>query len=167
MPGRHILSTDGQLIHSFCLDGCLFYGFGEKTGPLEKTGHRMRFSNKDAIGYDPEKTDPLYKHVPFFLKLNPDGKGVCGVFYHTAAECELYIGREHNGYYPPMGQFLTRQFVAADGAVLPQILDTEAFEAAKSGWHYDAEKKLCSFKAGSTRKVQISFGTFDLIKMDV
>lgn len=109
VPGRHILNTDGQLIHSFCLDGCLYYGFGEKTGPLEKTGHRMRFSNKDAIGYDPEKTDPLYKHVPFFLKLNPDGKGVCGAFYHTAAECELDMGREHNGYYPPMGQFITRQ----------------------------------------------------------
>ena len=68
---------------------------------------RMRFSNKDACGYDPEHTDPLYKHVPFFLKMNPSGDSMCGVYYNTAADCELDIGREVNGYYPPMGQFLT------------------------------------------------------------
>lgn len=109
VPGRHLITLEGQLIHSFCLEDCLYYGFGEKTGPLEKTGTRMRFAGKDACGYDPVRTDPLYKHVPFFLKMTPDGKNVCGVFYHTAADCEIDIGREYNGYYPPMGQFVTRQ----------------------------------------------------------
>ena len=109
VAGRHLLRRGHETIHSFRLDDCLYYGFGEKTGPLEKTGQRMRFSGKDAIGYDPQHTDPLYKHVPFFLKLSPDGRSVCGIFYHTAADCELDMGREHNGYYPPMGQFITHQ----------------------------------------------------------
>lgn len=109
IPGRHLLLQGAQLIHSFCLEECLYYGFGEKTGPLEKTGTRMRFGGKDACGYDPEKTDPLYKHVPFFLKLSKDGERCCGVFYHTAADCEIDIGREYNGYFPPMGQFVTQE----------------------------------------------------------
>lgn len=109
VPGRHLIRRGQQTIHSFCLEDCLYYGFGEKTGPLEKTGFRMRFSGKDAIGYDPQHTDPLYKHVPFFLKMASDGKSVCGVFYHTAADCEIDMGREVNGYYPPMGQFITEE----------------------------------------------------------
>lgn len=107
VPGRAIVKSRGSLTHSFCLDSCRYYGFGEKTGNLEKTGTRMRFSGKDACGYDPEKTDPLYKHVPFFLKCS-DG-AVCGGFYHTAADCQLDIGKEYNGYYPPMGQFITEE----------------------------------------------------------
>jgi len=105
VPGRSFLHSRSGITHSFCLDGCKFYGFGEKTGQLEKTGQRMRFSNKDACGYDPASTDPLYKHLPFFLKLSPGGDECCGVFYHTAADCTLDLGREYNGYYPPMGQF--------------------------------------------------------------
>ena len=30
-----------------------FYGFGEKTGHLDKKGRRLRMSPKDAIGHDP------------------------------------------------------------------------------------------------------------------
>lgn len=107
VSGRHLIRQDGRLIHSFQLDGCLHYGFGEKTGPLEKTGMRMRFAGKDACGYDPKNTDPLYKSVPFFIRMPPSGQWQMGVFYHTGAPCELDMGREVNGYYPPMGQFLT------------------------------------------------------------
>lgn len=105
VPGRAYLHGRRGVTHSFCLDGSGFYGFGEKTGHLEKTGQLMRFSNKDACGYDPAATDPLYKHLPFFLKLKEDGSECCGVFYHTAEECTLDMGREYNGYYPPMGQY--------------------------------------------------------------
>ena len=37
-----------------------FYGFGEKTGHLDKKGRRMRMAPKDAIGHDPETGDPMY-----------------------------------------------------------------------------------------------------------
>ena len=105
VSGRAYTYSGGRIHHSFCLEDCSYYGLGEKTGPLEKTGKRMRMSNKDACGYDPRNTDPLYKHVPFFIKLSRDGQEACGIFYNTSADCELDIGREYNGYWPRMGQF--------------------------------------------------------------
>ena len=105
VPGRAYTWQSGRITHSFCLDDCSYYGFGEKTGHLEKTGTKMRMSNKDACGYDPVRTDPLYKHVPWFIKLSPDGQTACGIYYNTSADCELDIGREYNGYWPRMGQF--------------------------------------------------------------
>lgn len=50
-----------------------FYGFGEKTGPLDKRGTAMTFWNTDAYqpmygGY-PADADPLYQSIPFFLGL--------------------------------------------------------------------------------------------------
>lgn len=107
VSGRAYTYARGRINHSFCLDGCSYYGFGEKTGPLEKTGTRMRMSNKDACGYDPRNTDPLYKHLPFFIKLSQDGREACGIYYNTSADCELDIGREYNGYWPRMGQYET------------------------------------------------------------
>ncbi len=50
-----------------------FYGFGEKTGPLDKRGCAMSFWNTDPFGdkdggYAPG-TDPLYASIPFFIGL--------------------------------------------------------------------------------------------------
>lgn len=105
VPGRAYTYRAGYITHSFCLDHSSFYGFGEKTGHLEKTGATMRMSNKDACGYDPVRTDPLYKHIPWFIKLSADGKEACGIYYNTSADCEFDIGREFNGYWPRMGQY--------------------------------------------------------------
>ena len=30
----------------------------------------MRMSPKDAIGFDPEFGEPLYKHIPFYIRVN-------------------------------------------------------------------------------------------------
>lgn len=106
ISGRAYTYSNGRITHSFSLDDSSFYGFGEKTGHLEKTGTRMVMSNKDACGYDPIRTDPLYKHVPFFIKLSPDGQDACGIYYNTSADCEFDIGREYNGYWPAMGQYM-------------------------------------------------------------
>jgi len=50
-----------------------FYGFGEKTGPLEKRGRSMLFWNTDSFddrfgGFGPD-ADPLYLNIPFFVGL--------------------------------------------------------------------------------------------------
>ena len=105
VPGRAYTYSRGRVTHSFCLDDSSFYGFGEKTGHLEKTGTKMRMSNKDACGYDPVRTDPLYKHVPWFIKLSADGQDACGIYYNTSVNCEFDIGQEYNGYWPRMGQY--------------------------------------------------------------
>ena len=47
-----------------------FYGFGEKTGHLDKKGRHLRMNPKDAIGHDPEFGDPMYKHIPFYIRVN-------------------------------------------------------------------------------------------------
>jgi alpha-glucosidase len=50
-----------------------FYGFGEKTGPLDKRGRTMVMWNTDCFvpaleGYRPDG-DPLYQSIPFFIGL--------------------------------------------------------------------------------------------------
>ena len=35
--------------------------------PLNKAGRRLRTRQLDALGYNGETSDPLYKHWPFFL----------------------------------------------------------------------------------------------------
>lgn len=50
-----------------------YYGFGEKTGSLDKRGRTLTFYNTDAYdpafgGYPPD-ADPLYASVPFFVGL--------------------------------------------------------------------------------------------------
>ncbi len=49
------------------LPGEHYYGFGEKTGPLDKTGEKMAMRNSD-MPHDNEK-DPLYQTHPFFITL--------------------------------------------------------------------------------------------------
>lgn len=77
-----------------------FYGFGEKTGKLDKMGRRMRMSPKDAIGHDPEFGDPLYKHIPFYIKLNNNNHHAMGLFYHNSYDSVFDMGNEISGYWP-------------------------------------------------------------------
>lgn len=68
-----------------------FYGFGEKTGPLDKRGLRMTFWNTDAYdpalgGYRPDQ-DPLYLSIPWFIGLR-DG-GAYGVFTDFAGRVDM------------------------------------------------------------------------------
>ncbi|PWU21278.1 MAG: hypothetical protein C5B49_02910 [Bdellovibrio sp.] len=56
-----------------------FFGLGEKTGPLDKRGMKFEMCNVDAMGYDAERTDPLYKHFPFYICRSQNVS--IGVFY--------------------------------------------------------------------------------------
>ena len=76
-----------------------FYGFGEKTGFLDKKGRRMRMSPKDAIGHDPEHGDPMYKHIPFYVRVNEKQKHAVGLFYHNSYDCVFDMGEEISGYW--------------------------------------------------------------------
>lgn len=87
-------------------DDC-FYGFGEKTGPWNKAGRLLTLSPKDAMGYDPAQTDPLYKHIPFYLKLGRRSRAAVGYFYHNTYECDLDLGRERSNYWPPHSRYRT------------------------------------------------------------
>ncbi len=87
----HFSSMDRDFDH--------YYGFGEKTGHLDKKGRRLRMSPKDAIGHDPVKGDPMYKHIPFYTKVNENNLHAVGLFYDNSYDCVFDMGQEISGYW--------------------------------------------------------------------
>jgi len=85
------------------------YGLGEKAGALDRSGRRFEMRNLDAMGYDAQTTDPLYKHIPFTITRTPDA-GSFSLFYDTLAGCWFDLGNELDNYHAPY-----RSFRAEDG----------------------------------------------------
>ena len=75
-----------------------YYGLGDKTGPLDLHGRRLRTLALDSLGYDPQHGDPLYKHWPFVLTRAPDGHW-WGIYYDTLSSCTFDLGCEHDNYH--------------------------------------------------------------------
>lgn len=75
------------------------YGFGEKTGPLDKRGNKLggvayAMWNSDTYGYG-DATDPLYASVPFYIVLR---KGRAhGVFLDNPYRTSFDVGKEDPG----------------------------------------------------------------------
>ena len=80
-------------------DDC-FYGFGEKAGILNKNKTFLRQRATDAMGYDPVKTDTLYKHIPFYIRLDKNTQKAIGIFYHNFYESVFNMGCEKSNYWP-------------------------------------------------------------------
>lgn len=55
-----------------------YFGLGDKGGPLDLAGRRLRCAMTDALGSDPASGDPGYKHWPFLL-VRSSGRGFSGV----------------------------------------------------------------------------------------
>lgn len=109
----YVQDSQGRLYHYSCMgDDDYFYGFGEKAGYLNKQKRRMRMHNVDTIGYDSEHTDPLYKHIPFYIKLNNQSKVASGLFYHNSYDSVFDMGCERSGYWNKYSYF------CADGGEL-------------------------------------------------
>ncbi len=83
----------------------VFYGFGEKTGPLNKNKRYLRERATDSFGYDPYRADTLYKHIPFYIKLERESSCAVGVFYHNFHESEFNMGCEKSNYWPRYNYF--------------------------------------------------------------
>lgn len=75
-----------------------YFGLGDKTGPLNLHGRRLRCLGLDSIGYDPKSGDPLYKHWPFVLTRTLQGLWV-GLYYDTLSACTFDLGCEHDNYH--------------------------------------------------------------------
>jgi len=76
-----------------------YFGLGEKTGPLDRAGRRFRMNNVDAMGYDAERSDPLYKHIPFYITRDAATGLAFGLFYDTYADAEFDFGAERSNYH--------------------------------------------------------------------
>ena len=70
------------------------YGLGDKTGSINRWGRRFRNAPIDALGYDSEQTDPLYKDIPFFIHLDKVSKQAHGIFFDNFHEKFFDFGRE-------------------------------------------------------------------------
>lgn len=125
----HFAKTDRDNDH--------FYGFGEKTGHLDKKGRRLRMSPKDAIGHDPEFGDPMYKHIPFYIRVSEmNGLRPVGLFYHNSYDCVFDLGQELSGYWE---RYTYYQVDGGDidlfllcGETIPRILDSYTWLTGRS-----------------------------------
>ena len=79
------------------------FGLGDKSGPLDRTRRRFKCLQTDALGYDAEHSDPLYKHAPFFISHQKD-KPAYGVLYDTFSEVSFDFACEHSNYFKPFRQ---------------------------------------------------------------
>ena len=88
-----------------------YYGFGEKSGDANKHGRRLRMRTTDALGYNAETSDPLYKHIPFYITVRPaSGAASVGLFYDNLSHGAFDLGQEIDAYHGPY-----RSFEASDG----------------------------------------------------
>ena len=90
-----------------------YYGLGEKSGDLNRAGRRFEMRNLDAMGYDASKTDPLYKHIPFYItrKALENNQSISfGLYYDNLASCWFDLGNELDNYHRPY-----RSYRAEDG----------------------------------------------------
>ena len=85
-----------------------YFGLGERSGEMDRAGRRFRMTDVDAMGYSARTSDPLYKHVPFYITCRPDV--AFGLFYDTLSDCTFDMGCERSNYHG-----LFRSFVADHG----------------------------------------------------
>lgn len=107
LSGRSIQQDHlGRVYHYTELNNDNFYGFGESTGTFNKRYNRISLSPKDAIGHNhsPQTTN-LYKHIPFYVKLDGETGYASGLFYHNTFESEFFMGCERSGYWKEYNYF--------------------------------------------------------------
>ena len=86
--------------------GDMFVGFGETTGPLDKSLQLVTLSPRDSLGYDAERSAPLYKHIPFHVKLSRRSQRAVGYYYHCTHDVSFDLGRSHSNYFPHHAQMI-------------------------------------------------------------
>jgi alpha-glucosidase len=96
----HYIKTRDEDIH---------YGLGERTSPLALNGRRFRLECCDALGYNSETTDPLYKLVPYYLTMNKKTRHAFGVYYDTLCTGSMDFGCEIDALWGNYRVFRSQQ----------------------------------------------------------
>ncbi len=76
-----------------------FFGLGDKSGKPDRRGRRFSMFNRDSLGYDAENSDPLYKSIPFFLKVNRRKGTISGTLINAPLIDYVDFARESEFYY--------------------------------------------------------------------
>ena len=104
----------------------MYFGLGERAGDTNRAGKSYRLTNVDAMGYSARTTDPLYKHIPFYLTWKRRQKTGFGLFYDTVADCTFDLGREldnyHGHYRYFVGDYGDLDYYFIAGATLAEIV---------------------------------------------
>lgn len=88
-----------------------YFGLGEKSGETDRHGKRYRMLSIDPMGYDAQHTDPLYKHIPFYITRNNQTGLSFGIFYDNMAQSVFDMGNEMDNYH---GRYRYYQSMAGD-----------------------------------------------------
>ncbi|MBK9705141.1 MAG: hypothetical protein IPO75_17830 [Betaproteobacteria bacterium] len=75
-----------------------YYGLGDKTGPLDLHGRRLRTLAMDSLGYDPHTATRSTNTGRSVLSRSAHGAW-CGIYYDTLAACTFDLGNEHDNYH--------------------------------------------------------------------
>lgn len=130
-----------------------FYGFGEKTGHLNKKGYHYVNWNTDDPKPHGETFDRLYKSITFFIGLNKNN--AFGIFFDNHFETHFDMGRDNSEYYyfaavdgnldyyfiygPSIKNVVEGYTEITGNMPLPQIW-TLGYQQCR--WSYDTEERL-------------------------
>ncbi len=163
--------SNNRLIHYSRMeeDDC-FYGFGERTGNLNKNYEFIRERATDSWAYDAEKCNSMYKHIPFYIRLrrgafDPETgektpSYAMGMFYHNLYESVFNLGGEKSNYWPRYSYFQTDGgdidlFMMCEGSIAkvvddytcltgrPALLPKRALGYQGSSMYYSELEKDC------------------------
>jgi alpha-glucosidase len=153
-----------------------YYGFGEKTGPLDKRGTAMEMWNWDK----PYKvdSDPMYQSHPFFLGL--DQGRAYGIFFDNSYHSYFDMGRSDSATYSfraeggplryyfiygPDPKDVIRRYTGLVGRMpLPPLW---ALGYQQSRWSYKTEKWVREIASGfRTRGIPCDVIFLDIDYMD-
>ncbi|KAL8266856.1 hypothetical protein R6Q59_004200 [Mikania micrantha] len=84
--------AEQQIVYFELPAGTSFYGTGEVSGQLERTGKRIFTWNTDAWGYG-SGTTSLYQSHPWVLAILPNGDAF-GILADTTKRCEIDLRKE-------------------------------------------------------------------------
>lgn len=78
-------------------NGERFYGLGEKTGFLDKSGKSYTMWNTDVFEPHVDSTDPLYKSIPFLIGF--DHGETYGIYFDNTYKTNFDLGSRGKEYY--------------------------------------------------------------------
>jgi len=101
----------------------IFIGLGEKSGKLDKNRRRFKMFNRDALGYEANTSDPLYKSIPFLMQANRREKRIVGIYFPHPSVEEIDLRVESNYYYSVKLNGAPYEYILFLGDNYAKILD--------------------------------------------
>jgi len=88
-----VTDSTGMASYKSLKPGERIYGLGEKNGPVNRIGSRLKMWNSDKPCYQIHE-DPLYKSIPFFMS-----SAGYGIFFDNTFKTTFDFGVEKENYY--------------------------------------------------------------------